>query len=335
MAKVVFQLLAIYFLAASAAAQIGHRETPEPELRVCTQNGQRLGESKSEQSLAQLSQRIIDSRCDIIAVQELEGGTKKEAEKNAKRLARELRALGTKDFLFVVGDANDSPIRNAFFYSPALVELERFESFAHENLPMLQEVSKARRSLRGPDALLLRYRKPGHTERHLYLVTFHFKSKVQGWKDPAGTQFEATRLEMAEGLRQAVLRQLPKLPRDTLVLTMGDRNSEPTSASAEVLTGLRTISDFRRRDGCSIDKSLAAHCPALTQTRPLFVSAFDGSPSRGSYKYQGRLMFLDDILIRAEDRWVIQDESGTAVSGVSGTFGKGSDHKLLWVELNW
>lgn len=322
-------------LVAPRAAYAAGRATPDPELRVCSQNGHQLGESKSVAALSQLAQRVINAKCDIIALQEVVGKTKKEAERSARALVRVLKEQGGRDFQVVVGEANDSPIRNAFLFSPDVVTLEVSESFASENLPMLQVVSKARRSLRGPDAVLLRFNKVGGVPWHLYLVTFHFKSKVQGWKDPTGTQFEATRLEMAEGLRQAVEQKLPTLPQNTVVLTLGDRNSEPGSASAEVLEGHRTIANFRVREGCRIEKDLTAHCSVGDGNPPVFVSAFKNSRSRGSYQYQGRVMFLDDILIRREDSWMIEGDSGAAMSGVLGTFGKGSDHKLLWVELNW
>jgi len=86
----------------SASAQQPPTNRGAPELRVCTQNLFNYGISKSKKKKAKqrryLTERIINAGCDVIAVQEVIGGSKKQAKKRLSDLALSLsQALLSKN----------------------------------------------------------------------------------------------------------------------------------------------------------------------------------------------------------------------------------------------
>jgi len=118
---------------------------------------------------------------------------------------------------------------------------------------------------------------------------------------------------------------------------LGDRNSEPDDASAKILSGARVLDDFR--DNCRVDETLAPRCERQQQRAPQFRGLLEALSQEqgnivGTYRYRGREEIIDEILIRRSD-WNVFSRNEQLMAGVQGSFRQGSDHKLVWSELNW
>ena len=53
-----------------------------------------------------------------------------------------------------------------------------------------------------------------------------------------------------------------------------------------------------------------------------------------TYRHGGRYQILDEILI-SEDDLAVALRNGLPSVGTEGNVKQGSDHRLVWVELNW
>lgn len=356
-----FCFVAFYFLGhlnLAEAADNSLKDSGEAELRVCTQNLENFGKvvdsSRSKKKTNQkkvrqretkqteaLAARIVNARCDVVAVQEAYGTSLQEAKRNLLPLLKELsnQGLTFHDFL---GESLSKTIRNGFLLREGAGKVVSVESYASTMLPKLSPLGPGRRFSRGPVSIALDVQKKGETpgdqsKRRIILFTMHFKSKVDGWKDPTQTQFEVARMEMAEALRNIVLDRASREAPGTVVVVLGDRNSEPTDASAKILSGARVLDDFR--DNCRVDETLAPRCERQHQRVPQFRGLLEAlSQERGNivgtYRYRGREEIIDEILIHRSD-WNTFSRNEQLMAGVQGSFRQGSDHKLVWSELNW
>lgn len=339
-----FAVAAILILATGASAE--SRQSSEPELRVCTQNLNRAGDTskktkRKQDKVGELVARFIEARCDVIAVQEVVGSDAMSAQVVLRRLASRLSQRSGKRFEAFVGESRDNYIRNGFLLNAEAVTVEAALSHVNFRLPKLQPRASYHHFTRGPFELRLKI--PGvrgSNPRRAAFISVHFKSKANSWKDPTATQFEAIRMEMAEAVRSLVLRTREELGPDSLVLVLGDFNTGDDAAAFSVLIGERRLDDFQLPGRCQVGRTLRAECSTAVPVRrlvlaPAFTYARSGPGVRtSSHSYRRQQALIDNVLLPAEQFWMLS--SGLEVAaGVVGTFRKGSDHKLLWVELNW
>ena len=317
----------------------------EDSLRICSQNIYRYGakyrkfsNKRRQKQLGYLITRFKKANCDIIAIQELPGASYREAERILDDLAFELQRRSGEVFEAYIGKSHDRFIRNAFLVRKSLGKVEDVKQYYRVALPRLRKgYGRTNRFSRGPLGLFILTAKG----RNLFVVTMHFKSKRGAHKDPTGTKFEALRLEMAEGLRAIVTKEMKNLPSDTVLVVLGDRNTSAGSGSSEVLEGLRRLDDFSYH-GCRLDKKLKADCGQLrrhsAQLIGLFTYRKSSNPRKyraGSYRHKKREELIDEILVREKDLALFRRSDKTLAIGFGGQFYKGSDHKLLWANLDW
>ncbi len=320
----------------------------EPELRVCTQNLHNFGEPndkkkrravKQSTALRHLIERIKEARCDVIAAQEVYGETKREAQGNIEKASKALSTNG-RNYIGIVGDTRDGRIRNGFIYETSIGEVLKIKSFARRSVPKLQPLGPVRYFARGP--LLLRLQVPSQEgARVVSLFSIHFKSKANSWKDPTKTKFETLRMEMAEEMRELVQEEQQEIGKEGVVLVLGDRNSGINSATANILEGENLLEDFLSAN-CSLTRELEPKClkqvKRSLQLQGIVEARFGKLITKnllGSYRYKSKYYLLDEILISSDNFWMVRDKKGEVVAGMVGKFGRGSDHMLLFTDLNW
>ena len=350
---------AAYFICATHNVSEAHALTPaSPAIVICSQNLQNFGakdhrptsfggdskRSKRKRSSAgqknHLVERFIEGRCDIIATQEVGGDSEKEALTQLNRLAKELSERTGGVYQTYVGESRDSRIRNGFIVREGAGSIENVKSFARLNLPKLQPLGPNRHFARGPLELVLVATDPvTNRKKRFLIVTDHLKSKVDGYKDPTQTQFESSRMEMSQALRDIVQSELKRFGPGTVGVILGDFNSQRDSASAEILEGRLELKDFFPPRPCRVTESLHPDCGRSPTRAPAFIGLFEEqaritNKTLGSYRYKNQLELIDEILISSPDLTLAQEGRQLRVQ-IIGTFGKGSDHKLLAAELRW
>lgn len=329
----------------AATAETGAAKGPA-EVRFCTQNLFNYGlpaQGKNAQRPADqkrdLIGRMTSARCDLVALQEVTGKDQRRAQRTVDDLANTLTMITGKRFTGMLGESRNDRIRNGFLVSDRAGTVLSTRSFYRFPLPPLQRRGPAQSFTRGPLAILLEVRpQTGAPPKRLIVINLHFKSSHDGWKDPSGTDYEAIRMEMAEAVRRGADEMVRGYGRHVPIVIMGDRNADEFSATSAILSGERVLDDFRIAGRCSLGEKnqpvcgrLPAHQPEFV---PLFATKFRGQDT-GSYRYKSRNGFIDEILIGAEDLELVQNTRGELAVGITGEFYHGSDHKLLWAELNW
>ena len=308
-----------------------------PELKVCSQNLNNLGvrSKRSKKKIKHLVKRIVDAGCDVVAVQEVGGANKKAALRTLRGLGGAISEATGRSFQAFVGDTMDERIRNGFLVSKEAGLVVSSKSFAKGNVPKLTPWGPSRYYARGP--YLIHLRVPGQGKsvtRDVLLLSIHLKSKANSWKDPTQTSFETLRMEMAEGVRQLAEKELRRVGEESVFVVLGDRNSEEHSASTDVLSGRRELSDFRRWGTCRLDQSLKAECSKESR-KTGFVPLLELTGVK-SYRYRGEMFLYDEIFVSEDDRWMfIAPKTGLPQVGTEGVFSRGSDHKLIWATVNW
>jgi predicted extracellular nuclease len=315
------------------------------ELVVCSQNLHRLGSGDTAKKITSLVERLTDAECDLIAVQEVYGRTRGEAEASLKPLVKAISKVSEAQFDSYLGEAPADQIRNAFLVRRNAGKVVRVQDIADDDLPKLTPLGRPARFSRLPQAIELEVKGKRGPETIVF-VNFHFKSKVDGWKDRTGFNFEITRMEMAEAVNNWASDKARKR-RGAIVIIGGDRNSRDGEGAAEVLRGARELTDFRNT--CRLESesgNALTNCGAAAPRSPDFVELLaekerelrqKGVSRKGevtSYRFRGELIRLDEILVEPEDLWLFRRPDGSIAAGSSGTFGEGSDHKLLWAELD-
>lgn len=319
-------------------------------VRFCSQNLQRFGQKKKKEIQKHQKQkeflitRMVRARCSVVALQEIYLNKQGSGEEPMKELVASLQARTGRSFSYYIGKSRDKYIANGFIVAQDIGEIKHIESYSNKSLPKIKSYSPPRYFSRGPVMLELKLNQGLVEKLHLpstvIIYTMHFKSKHSGWKDPAKTMFEISRMEMAAGLRELAFAKARSLTEDSLILLMGDRNNHIGSASVEVMTGELQLEDFDRGAGCIVDKDLAPQCSGVAtraqQLVPLFEYRREHDPrwkAGGSHKYRGKEQLLDEIFVRPADINWVQRPGGQLSIGFEGQFFKGSDHKLIWVEL--
>jgi len=274
-----------------------------------------------------LIDRILHAKCDVVAVQEVYGRSKSEGAKSLSAFTEALSDAAREDFTSVVGDAEYDEIRNGFIIRVRAGRILKVESPAERNLPKLVPFGRSHRATRQPLGLALDV---SETARHLVLVNIHFKSKVRGFKDPTGYEFEILRMESSEQARTFATGLARSLRAPAVTMILGDRNAPPESASDSILSGELALEDFQAGGGCVLDGPDRSDCRRKPLRVPDFVPLFPANQRGGSEKYRGREQWIDGIYL---DRQYHLERGRKITTGVTGEFFVGSDHKLLWAEL--
>ena len=305
------------------------------EFRICTQNLFNYGQGSKKKVRKQrnyLIQRILKAKCDVIAVQEVLGENKQKAQKHLERFAVALSAKTRKSFQALVGESFDKRIRNGFLLNQRKVKLLKQENYAGTYLPKLQVRGPAKKFSRGPFTVLIEV---GGLMQPLYLINIHFKSKSKSHLDPTRTEYEITRMEMAEAVRKIAEKQS-----NAIVLILGDRNSDERSATAMILRGERELRDFSSSGECRLSKYKKPVCSGSLRDRD-FVGLFALRKRRfakeypnASYRYKKRWYLYDEILVPEKELFMFERGNGRLAIGFEGQIYRGSDHKLLWVMFN-
>jgi len=295
---------------------------------VCSQNLARVGKEPfgKKQDSVQLQRdylvsRFIEAECDVIAVQEVYGRTKQDAEKNLAQLVRVLEQVGGDKFLFFVGEAEYDEIRNGFLVRSKVGRIKHQTSPFNPNLPKLFSAQRSLRPTRLPFSIQIDI---AESAKDLLLINIHFKSKVGGFKDPTGTDFETVRMQSAEQAR-TFAEELDASRADVISVILGDRNSGPQSATDYLLEGSLQLEDFRR--GCELRQNLSPDCSA--RRPPRFRALLNLKRDGGSTRYRGSEELIDNIYLESD----YYSSLKALPVGLEGEFSRGSDHKLLWVEL--
>jgi len=309
---------------------------------VCSQNLNNFPSdnlTKFEQQQRALVERILTAQCDVIAVQEVRGRSIDESIKNLNILGRAASIASGKLFKAYVGETNDRRIRNGFLVNEHQLVVRFTKSFAKEPVPSLQLLGPVRHFTRGPFMIFVKFKNADVlTAPGLLLTSVHFKSKADGWKDVTKTNYEFLRMEMAEATRELVLREKASLQTNTTALILGDLNSDSDSATAEILSGKVTLTDFSGANPCELDLLLRPNCKSEIERELQFAplvyrESKHNEKVTGSYRYRGKLSIIDEIFIDVQSLRNVEKKAGALRVGVTGTFGKGSDHKLIWAEI--
>ncbi len=327
-----------------------------PDITICTQNLGLFGtfsDSEIRQpsltkeeykiKLNSLVERFMRARCDIIAVQEVLG-EKTEAFKALLTLRERLRKKWNRFFNIVNGDGEYAS-RCAFLFAIDKVELLHSVTYQGVELPKINPQDASRSFPRAPLEVQLRTLSGiGAEKKILRLITFHFKSKRGGWKDPAQLEYETHRMVMAEALRRIILSRHNGAVRKgtSPLILLGDRNSDEFSASARILEGSIHLGNFFNGKTCRIGGGGAPLCTPMARGPQDFFSVLTSDVETrsqgGTFLYKKKPVWLDDILLPAEALHYARtrlDDSGNYDSGLLFEPKEASDHALAYVKLNW
>ncbi|NLF25819.1 MAG: hypothetical protein GX589_09225 [Deltaproteobacteria bacterium] len=328
------------------------------EVVVCSQNLRNFGVysdvkkrvpdiTSSELRLQEqaLIRRFVKAQCDVIAAQEILSSSEQGAKLVLEKLSQGLRAETNRFFTWEVGESSDKYLRVGFLVAKDRAEVINRTTYRNIELPKISENQKPRFFVREPFEVQLGVKPMGEGAiKVLTLITFHFKSKGGGSRDPTGLEFEPYRMEMAEALRRIVeLRHASALSSGkTILLLLGDRNSNFDSASAKILEGALKLRQFQGSAPCRLSKRGVPLCKAgASQPQELF-SVLTSDPRikerQGTYHYKGVYSWIDDILMPAVAlpfAWEGPTSTGKYAAGVIYEPSAASDHALVWVQLNW
>jgi hypothetical protein len=329
-----------------------------PDLVVCSQNLKLFGKvgrgSGADQKKAQALQaekirglvaRFTGVGCDVIGVQEVIAPTANDAKEVLEQLALELRRRTNRFFKVVVSPPSEGQMTNGFLLALDRVSLEQSLPYSKVELPRISKKQRPRLFSRPPLEVQLSVKaRDSEIVKPIAIVNFHFKSKRGGKDDPTGMEWETYRMEMSEALRRIVeLRHKESFASgESLLLLLGDRNSNFDVASARILEGSLVLSSFAEKGPCRMSKRGLPLCVAeTTLPRKLFsvLTTNDGVKEfPGTFNYQGEFSWLDDILMPAESlrfAWKTAFSEGEYDSGLVQTPATVSDHALVYVKLNW
>ncbi len=333
----------------------------EPELIVCNQNLENWGligdirvrkptvtEEEIAAKEAALVQRFVRAQCDVIAAQEILGKSMERTQLALERLGTALTKKTGRRFSAHAAASNDQFLHNGFLVATDRAEVLNLTSYRKVELPKLVKKQRARYFTRGPFEIQLSVRPRGSeaAPKTVTLVGFHFKSKGGTNQDPAGLQWETYRMEMAEGLRRVVENRHARSfgSGDTILVLLGDRNSNFDEASARILEGTLTLQEFQNANpACRLSKRGVPLCRGQTVRPQRLFSVLTGDPQTknqpGTHRFRNEYSWLDEILLPHESlrhAWERYDSEGDFASGVVYEGGKtASDHALVWVKLNW
>ena len=329
---ILFFALACQKVESSAVAKVSQAAK---KIVVCSQNLARLGSNKNEmqEQLNYLVDRMLTANCSIVALQEIA----QDSPGALGQLAQELSKRTGRKYEYLIGKSMDKYITNGYLVASDLGKVKSFKSYWNKSLPRLYPYGPSRGFLRGPAELNIELYEPFRfsNKKNLNIINIHFKSKRDGWKDPAKMNFEVERVESAEAVRQIALNQSAK---DTMLIVIGDRNNGKDTASDEVLEGRVELADLSEGGACQLTKNEVALCrntrnPALLGLFGLRLERYPDKFPKGSHKYRGKEHLLDEAFIRPQDLGLVTRNDKSLSIGYVGEYFKGSDHKLLFLEL--
>ncbi len=328
------------------------------DLTVCSQNLKLFGtygsvlaraprttRAEYELKVQELVKRFTTARCDVIALQEVMGEKEEEAKAAVEILASELRRVTNRLFLTRVSPISEGSMTLGYLVAQDRASIVSALSYAKVELPVIGEKERPRVFQRTPMELQLNViGRDGGEPRTVSVVNFHFKSKRGGAKDPTGLEFETYRMEMAEALRRIVeaRHQQSFASGESILVMLGDRNSNYDVASARILEGSLTLANFRKDGGCRLSKRGVPLCKAgISLPQRLFSVFARNERSKqypGTFSYKDEYSWLDDILMPGESlayAWRSPFKEGIYDSGVVYAPKSASDHALVYVRLNW
>ena len=151
-------------------------------------------------------------------------------------------------------------------------------------------------------------------------------------------------MEMTEALRRILeaRHETSFASGESILVVLGDRNSNFDVASARILEGALTLGSFTSGGPCRLSKRGVPLCKTGSELpRKLFsvvTSNKDAMPQAGTFSYKGEYSWLDDILMPAESlpyAWMTPYSEGAYNAGVLYTPKDASDHAMVYVKLNW
>jgi hypothetical protein len=151
-------------------------------------------------------------------------------------------------------------------------------------------------------------------------------------------------MEMSEGLRRLVESRHKEsfASGESILMLLGDRNSNFDVASARILEGSLVLSSFAEKGPCRMSKRGVPLCAAQTELPRRLFSVVTSNESLkglpGTFVYKGEYSWLDDILMPAESlrfAWRTAYSEGEYDSGVVSTPKDASDHAMVYTKLNW
>jgi hypothetical protein len=306
---------------------------------------EKKGPSPQEQKVRDLVTRFTSAGCDVIAVQEVIARNAQAAREVLEQLAAELHRRTNRFFQVVAAAPSEGQMTNGFLLALDRVSLEQTLPYGRVELPRISKKQRPRLFSRPPLEVQLSVKsRDSEIVKPVSIVNFHFKSKRGGKDDPTGMEWETYRMEMSEALRRITeLRHKNAFASgESLLLLLGDRNSNFDVASARILEGSLVLSSFAEKGPCRMSKRGVPLCAAETaMPRKLFsVLTTDASVSAlpGTFNYKGEYSWLDDILMPAESlrfAWKTAFSEGEYESGLVQTPQQASDHALVYVKLNW
>ena len=315
------------------------------EARICTQNlfnfgkfeavQKRLKKSKSQLELQELAlaKRIIDARCELVAVQEVISRTPKEAEETLQILSDRIFKLTKKRFGVISGKSNDPLAKLGYLYRKDLFKINFSKSYSYYLLPHITKHDKNRYFSRGPLRIDIDYL-PSNTK--LSIFTFHFKSVASYHSyDSSGYRYEYDRIQMAQGLFD-IASEVSRSRPDNIIVLLGDRNSSGDSASGQVLSGEINLNYFTQKV-CQLSESSMAYCPKSAIEKSTFFSLINKDPDVALRQKMTmkKYSFIDDLLISTKDLDYAREKNKNndyQVDFIKPDL-KASDHPLFFVDL--
>lgn len=329
-----------------------------PDLTICSQNlklfgtfgvMQRRDAKLTAKTYAskkrELVERFIAAKCDVIGVQEIVGGNPAETEAAMKELVEELRGQTNRFFEYRIAPPAEGKMTIGFLVAMDRAEILHTLSYSRVELPRIQKKQRPRVFSRTPLEIQLAVKsRDGDVVKNVSVINFHFKSKRGGQDDPTGLEWETYRMEMAEALRRIVeVRHKDAFASGrSILLLLGDRNSNFDVATARILEGSLTLGSFSENGSCRLSKRAVPLCKSGSELpRRLFsvLTTDEGLKSRpGTFEYRGEYSWLDEIAAPAETlpyAWRTPFSEGDYDSGVVYEPKDASDHALVYVRLNW
>lgn len=328
----------------------------EPQITVCSQNLESYGTfTETRIRLGNISQyeyedkekalvdRFSNVDCDIIALQEILGKTDQKASEALNRLIKVLNKKTGRVFKSISFGGPDPALRVGYLYALDKVEMLGSTSYGKIELPRISINQKPRNFSRGPLEVQFRT-KAGENKKILTLINIHFKSKRGGAEDPAQLDWETHRMEMAEALRRIVEERHKGALQsaESILMVLGDRNSNFDVASAKILEGVLTLNDFQREGACRLNKTGAPLCRAqVSKAADLFSVLLTDPETKlipGTFLYKKNYSWLDDILMPSPSLRYAQlkpDVANNYDTGVVFKPEEASDHAMVWVKLRW
>jgi predicted extracellular nuclease len=341
-------------VAAAAAERPPDHDRRASTLVLCTQNLWNYGSAEDVKRLRRSSSQLATSRedlkeqerrlverlrgCDVVAVQEVLGAGAPEARAALDRLAGLLDGPGRESsgrWSSFIGDSTDV-IRNGFLVRSRVagsgVSFDPGQAGRD-----LGPVAGCPRTTwdRAPATLRLRV-----ADRTLVLLSVHLKSKADsgGRKDPEGEHHERRRVVQAAALASTVRHEM-KADSRALLIVAGDMNNVPGSATRGVLDGgLDPAMLLRPRDCLGGQGQLLCELPRRPALLRDLAAEDPDLEGGGSYEFDGREEMIDGFFVSPEAERLARessDEEGDWRITLEGRLRRGSDHRMLRLELRW